>query len=285
VVTPEQRRTVVALAVMAAAVSERVACRYLNVHRSLVRYRSRRGPDTELREELRALASDRPRWGSPRLTWLIRRDGRLVNHKRVERLYREEGLAVRSRRRKRVARARVELPKPSGLNERWSMDFMRDTLANGRVFRTFNVVDDFSREGLAIEPDFSLTTSRVVEVLDQLGVVRGFPGSIVLDNGPEFTSQGLDAWAHRRNVRLQFIRPGKPVENAFIESFNGRFRDECLNQHWFLSLNDARRTIEQWRRSYNEARPHSGLGGCTPLEFVQGLKQRKQEEKPPRLSA
>jgi putative transposase len=162
---------------------------------------------------------------------------------------------------------------------------MRDTLANGRVFRTFNAVDDCSREGLAIDVDFSLTTCRVIEILDRLGALRGFPGTIVLDNGPEFTSQGLDTWAHRRGVRLQFIRPGKPVENAFVESFNGRFRDECLNQHWFLSLNDARRTIETWRRSYNEARPHSGLGGCTPLEFVQRLKKEEQRAKPPQLSA
>jgi putative transposase len=275
VVTPEQRRAVVTYAIESAAIPERTACRYLAVHRSLIRYQSRRAPDTELRERLRSMASDRPRWGSPRLTWLLRREGMRINHKKVERLYREEGLAVRQRSRKRVARPRVELPAPRAANERWSMDFMRDTLASGRVFRTFNLVDDFTRECLVIEVDTSLGGERVVSVLERLCVMRGLPKTIVLDNGPEFTGRALDAWAHRREVRLQFIRPGKPVENAFIESFNGRFRDECLNQHWFLSLSDARRTIERWRQSYNEARPHSSLGGLTPAEFVHSLSQKE----------
>lgn len=284
-VTPEQRRTVVADVVKSAAVAERKACRYLGVQRSLCRYRSRRGPDAQIRERLRTLASERPRWGSPRLTWLLRREGLRINHKRVERLYSEEGLAVRARRRKRVARIRIQMPMPTAPNQRWSMDFMRDTLANSRVFRTFNVVDDFSREGLALEADFSLPAERVVMVLDRLAATRGLPAVITVDNGSEFTSQLLDAWAHRHNVKLQFIRPGRPVENAFIESFNGRVRDECLNQHWFLSLNDARRTLEQWRQSYNEARPHSGLGGLTPAEFVREFKREQQQQEPPRLSA
>jgi putative transposase len=284
VVTPEQRRAVVTYVVESAGISERTACRFLAVHRSLVRYHSKRPPEQELRERLRALAAERPRWGSPRLTWLLRRDGLRINHKKVERLYREEGLAVRRRSRKRVARPRVELPAPGGADERWSMDFMRETLASGRVFRTFNLVDDFTRQCLVIEVDFSLGGERVVRVLERLHATRGLPRTIVLDNGPEFTGQALDAWAHRRGVQLQFIRPGKPVENAFIESFNERFRDECLNQHWFLSLADARRTIKRWRQSYNEARPHSGLGGLTSAEFVRSL-PREVEQDQPRLSA
>ena len=251
-----------------AAISERRACRYLGVQRSLVRYRSCREPEAELRARLRQLAEQHPRWGSPRLTWLLRREGRVVNHKKVERLYREEGLTVRRRRRKRVSRPRVEMPVPRRADEQWSMDFMRDQLAGGRVFRLLTVVDHYTRESVAIEVDLSLPGARVVRVLERLAERRGLPRSIQLDNGPEFTGRALDEWAHRRQVKLAFIRPGKPVENAFIESFNGRLREECLNQHWFVGLEDARRTIERWRMAYNTNRPHSGIGGITPAEFA-----------------
>lgn len=263
-----------------AATSERRACRLLGVHRSLVRYESVRPPETELRARLKALAEQHPSWGSPRLTWLLRREGRAVNHKKVERLYREEGLTVRRRRRKRVARPRVEMPTPECANEQWSMDFMRDQLAGGRVFRVLTVVDHYTRESPAIEVDLSLPGARVAQVLDRLAGRRGLPRSIRVDNGPEFTGRALDEWAHRRGVKLQFIRPGKPVENAFIESFNGRLRQECLEQHWFLDLADAIRTIEAWRISYNTNRPHSGLGGRTPAEFA-----RMKREVQTRLSA
>lgn len=157
------------------------------------------------------------------------------------------------------------------------MDVMRSTLASGQVLGTFNLVDDLTRECLVIEVDYSLGGERAVRVLERLHTMRGLPRAIVLDHGLEFTGQALDAWAHRRGVQSQFIRPGKPVKNAFIESFNGRFRDECLNQHWFLGLADACRTIERWRQSDNEARPHSGLGGLTPAEFgAPSAKQRSQ---------
>lgn len=280
-VTPKQRRAVVTHVLATAALTERKACRFLGIHRALIRYRSRRGDDRELRSRLRDLAEQKPRWGSPRLTWLLRRGGTLVNHKRVERIYREEGLAVRRRRRKRVARPRVPLPAPIAPNDRWSMDFMRDTLSSGRVFRVFTLVDDLTRESPVIEADFSLGGDRVVQILEGLRITRGLPRSIVVDNGSEFTSRVLDAWAHQHSVRLEFIRPGKPVENAYIESFNGRLRDECLNQHWFLSLHDARRTIERWRVEYNEARPHSGLGRLTPSEFA----MQKKLDLQPQLSA
>lgn len=247
--TAEQRRTAVSWVQQTAEqrgqrLSERRACRYLGVHRSPVRYHARRAPDTELRSRLRELAEQHPRWGVPQLVWLLRREGRGDNHKRIERLYREEGLAVRRRRRKRVARPRVPMPPPDAPDVRWSMDFVRDTTASGRVFRALTMVDDFTREALVIDVDTSLPGARVVQVLERLAVTRGVPATIVVDNGPEFAGRALDAWAHQRGVALQFIRPGKPVENAYIESFNGRLRDECLNVHWFLSLADARRQID-----------------------------------------
>jgi putative transposase len=281
VVTPGQRRAVITHAKRTAAISERRACRFLGVHRSLVRYQSCRPPETELRARLKILAEQHPSWGSPRLTWLLRREGRVVNHKKVERLYREEGLTVKRRRRKRVARPRVEMPTPRRANEQWSMDFMRDQLAGGRVFRLLTVVDHYTRESPVIEVDLSLPGGRVAQVLDRVAGHRGLPRSIRVDNGPEFTGRALDEWAHLRSVKLEFIRPGKPVENAFIESFNGRLRQECLNQHWFLDLEDARRTIEAWRISYNTNRPHSGLGGQTPAEFA----RMKKRENQTRLSA
>ena len=279
--TPGQRRAVITHAQETAALSERRTCRFLGVHRSLVRYRSCRPPEAELRGRLKELAERHPSWGSPRLTWLLRREGRVVNHKKVERLYREEGLTVRRRHRKRVARPRIEMPTPRRADEQWSMDFMRDQLAGGRVFRLLTVVDHFTRESPVIEVDLSLPGARVAQVLDRVGGRRGLPRSIRVDNGPEFTGRALDEWAHRRGVKLEFIRPGKPVENAFIESFNGRIRQECLNQHWFLDLDDARRTIEAWRISYNTNRPHSGIGGRTPAEFA----KMNQREKQTRLSA
>lgn len=249
--------------------SERRACRALGVHRSTMRYRSRRPDDARLRARLRELAAVRRRFGYRRLGVLLRREGHEVNHKRLFRVYREEGLAVRRRRRKRLAVERAPRPAPPRApTERWSMDFMRDTLADGRVFRLLNIVDDFSRECMAIEVDTSLPSLRVARVLDRLALTVGLPREIVVDNGPEFISNVLDAWAHRRGVKLLFIRPGKPIENAFVESFNGRVRDECLNENWFLSLGDARSILADWRRDYNETRPHTSLGGIAPREFV-----------------
>lgn len=276
--TPVQRRSAVAYAREVAAVGERQACRYLGVHRSLCRYRSRRpvAAEHELRARLRELAAEHPRWGCPRLYWLLRREGRADNYKRVERLYALEGLAVRRRPRKRVAVARVPLIAPTRRNERWSMDFVRDTLRDGRSFRAFTLVDDFTREAPVIEVDLSLSGERIARVLEQLIAVRGAPKAIVCDNGPEFQSRVLNGWAYQRGIALQYIRPGKPVENAYIESFNGRFRDECLNQHLFLTLADARAQIEAWRIFYHRARPHSGLAGRTPDEFTAELRQESQ---------
>ncbi len=216
------------------------------------------------------LAAERPRFGYRRLHVLLVREGFRVNHKRIQRMYREERLSVRRKKRKRVAQT-ARLPKvvPERVNERWSMDFMADSLGAGRTFRTLNVVDDFSRECVAIEVDTSLSRERVACVLDSVIADRGKPQSLVMDNGPEFAGRALDVWAYERGIQLDFIRPGKPIENCFVESFNGKFRDECLNQCWFTSLRDARREIELWRRDYNQVRPHSSLGNLPPREFVQ----------------
>lgn len=191
-----------------------------------------------------------------------------MNHKRVHRLYRLEGLSLRRKSRKRRGGRVGRLMAARRINERWSMDFVSDALAGGTRFRAFTIVDDCSRENPAIEVDTSLTGARVVRVLDRIAEERGLPEVIVCDNGPEFISKAVDRWAYEHGVKLHFIQPGKPTQNAFIESFNGKFRDECLNEHWFLDLADARTKIEAWRREYNQERPHSSLGGLTPEEFA-----------------
>jgi putative transposase len=222
-----------------------------------------------LRQRIRELAALRKRFGSPRLHVMLKREGLVINHKRTERIYREEGLSLRrKRRRKGAAGVRVTMPAPLRTNERWSMDFVSDSVVTGRRFRALAIVDDFSRECPAIEVDTSLGGVRVVGVLDRLSETRGLPEVITMDNGPEFVGKALDEWAYRRGVKLNFIRPGKPIENAYAESFNGRFRDECLNTNWFMSIRHARDIIESWRQDYNEVRPHSSLGNRTPKEYA-----------------
>lgn len=204
------------------------------------------------------------------MTRIIRREQGPVNHKRVERLYRLEGLKLSVRRRKKLkAVTRTELPAPAKPNERWSMDFVQDKLWNGRRFRCLNIVDMFTRECLAIEVDTSIAGLRVKRVLERLVQDRGKPTAIVVDNGPEFISQHVDEWAYRTGVELAFIRPGKPVENAYVESFNGKFRDKCLNTHYFVTLNEARERIQNWRDEYNTFIPHRSLNGMTPREFAE----------------
>ena len=253
--------------------SLRRACRLIGLSTATWRYQRRPDPtNLHLRARLQAHAAERPRFGYRRLHTLVDREGLHVNHKRVYSLYREAGLQVRRRRRKRLTRGqRVPLPLPSRRGERWSMDFMVDTLADGRGFRTLNIVDDFTRECVALEVDRSLPGLRVVRVLDRLAETVGLPEVIVVDNGPEFSGRALDTWAYARGVHLRFIRPGKPIENAFVESFNGKFRDECLNEHWFASLAEAQHLIEAWRLDYNTVRPHSALHGATPAQFADSL--------------
>ena len=217
---------------------------------------------------LRELAAVRVSYGYRRLHVLLRREGWKVNHKLVYRLYREEGLEVRTKkRRKRVSALRVVLPVASRPNERWSMDFVSDSLHDGRRFRVLTLLDHFSRVSPAIEVGSSITGKRVVAVLERLAIEHGLPRVITTDNGTEFTSRAVDEWAHRNGVKLDFIRPGKPIENAYIESFNGRLRQECLNQSWFSSLEDAKIKIEAWRTDYNEHRPHTSLGNQSPEQF------------------
>jgi putative transposase len=267
-VTAGERRRVVREVQAAVCISERRATRFTGFPRATVRYRSVREPQDALRTRIRQLAAERVRWGYRRIHVLLVREGWPVNRKRVQRLYREEGLAVRRRRSKRRSQAPQPVRGPiSGPNERWSMDFVSDTLGSGRRFRCLTIVDEYDRSALAIEVAHSLPAARVIEVLERLRTERGLPETIITDNGPEFTSRALDAWAYARGVRLDFIQPGKPVQNAFIESFNGSFRDECLNLHWFLTLPEARRTIEDWRVDYQTERPHSALGNLTPAEF------------------
>jgi putative transposase len=226
--------------------------------------------DVELRQKIRELAHQRRRFGCPRTHLLLRRQGILVNHKKTERIYREEGLSLRKRKRKKTtAMARIILPIPERQNERWSMDFVTDSLVTGRRFRALVIVDDCTRESPAIEVGTSLGGRRVAEVLDRLADSRELPDVITMDNGPEFTSRALDEWAYRRGVKLNFIRPGKPIENAYAESFIGRLRDECLNENWFISLKEAKEIIEKWRIDYNEARPHTSLAGLTPKEYIE----------------
>lgn len=246
------------------------ACGLMGLSRSLFRYRSRRPGNEELRARIEALAAAKRRYGYRRIHVLLRREGWLVNRKRTYRLYRDAGLAVRRRKRKRIGLAeRTPLPRPIAANVSWSMDFVSDALADGRRIRCLTIVDDWNRECLAIEVDTSITGRRVVAVLERLADLRGLSASITVDHGPEFEGQVLDAWAYQRGVRLSFIRPGKPVENAYVESFNGKFRDECLNEHWFVTLAQARRIIEHWRIEYNTERPHSSLGDLPPALFAQ----------------
>ncbi len=280
--TPAARRAAVGRVQKQYGLSERRACRLVGIGRATVRYRPRgRAHEAALRPRLPGLAAERPRLGDRRLHALLRREGVDVNHKRIERLYREEGLAVRRRGRKRVARdGRGRAALPGRPNQQWGVDFVSDALAWGRRIRLFTVVDVFTREVLAIEVDTSLPGGRVVRVLERLAAQRGAPDEIVLDNGPELSGKAVDQWAYERGVRLRFIEPGKPVQNAFVESFHGRLRDECLDRHWFLGLGDARRTVESWRQDYNRARPHSALGYRPPEEFRRAFEEaaiRRQE--------
>ena len=237
--------------------------------RASLRYQSHRDPQEALRMRLRELAATRVRFGYRRLTVLLRREGWPVNAKRIYRLYTEEGLTVRTKHRTKAAgRARVPQAVATAPNQRWSMDFMSARVADGRWFRILTVVDQFTRECVCLRADQSLTGEKVAQALEPVVAQRGAPRAITVDNGSEFASRVMDAWAYRHGIQLDFIRPGKPVENGFIESFNGRLRDECLNVHQFMSLDDARAIIEAWRVDYNHRRPHSSLGHLTPNEFV-----------------
>jgi len=249
--------------------SQRRACRLIGIDHSVLRYRSKRPDDAPLRQRLRELAQQRRRFGYRRLGWLLVREDCRMNHKKLYRLYHEEKLMVRRRSgRKRALGTRAPMLLPAAINQRWSLDFIADALSDGRRFRILCVVDDFSRECLACVVDTSLPGVRVVRELERLTNERATPKVIVSDNGSELTSVAVLRWVPGR-VAWHYIEPGKPVQNAFIESFNSRLRDECLNEHIFLNLTEAREVIEAWRLDYNYARPHSSLGTLTPNEFAE----------------
>lgn len=266
---PATRRQWVKDLVQVHGTSERRVCGLIGIQRSSYYYRPKPQDDEAIRQRLRDLAFSRPRYGYRRLYILLRREDWQLNHKRVLRIYREEGLSVRSKkRRKRIARLRVMPPPATGINEHWSMDFVADQLATGQRFRALTVIDHFSRECVLIEAAVSLPAVKVTEALDKVMADRGQPRIITTDNGTEFTSRHFDSWAHRRGIKLDFIAPGRPVENSYIESFNGKFRDECLSENWFDGLVSARLAIEEWRQDYNKNRPHSSLDNLAPEQFL-----------------
>jgi putative transposase len=250
------------------AMSERQACGLMEVAASSFRYRARCRPREEiLRVRLKELAEQYPRFGSPRLYDFVRREDD-YNHKLVERVYREMGLSLRRKRRKRLARQRRPMVATHAMNEEWAMDFVTDSLASSRHVRILTIVDVFTRECLALEADTSLGSLRVIRVLERIIAERSKPLRIRCDNGPEFTSRAILAWAMEQKIELAHIRPGKPIENAHVESFNGRLRDECLRASWFRNLFDARRQLARWQEHYNRERPHSALQRRTPQEFA-----------------
>ncbi len=275
-VTPAAKRKAVTHLMGQHEMSERRACKAIGSCRMTIRYNSTRPDDKDLRERMTALARERRRFGYRRLHVLLRREGHAVNHKKLYRLYREEKLTVRKRGgRKRAIGTRAPMLVPIQPNERWSLDFVSDQFTDGRRFRILTVVDDCTRENLALVADTSLSGARVARELEHLVTERGKPRMIVSDNGSELTSNAILAWADRAHVEWHYIAPGKPMQNGFIESFNGRLRDELLNETLFSSINHARTTLSKWREDYNKDRPHSQLGWMTPSEFADTFATRR----------
>ena len=278
-VTPAVKRQAVAHLCAAYEVSQRRACRTMGAERTSMRYRSIRPDDAALRSRLRELASQRRRFGYRRLLILIRREGTHVNHKKLRRLYREERLQVRKRGgRKRALGTRAPMTIPQGANQRWSLDFLSDQLRDGRRFRILAVVDDFTRECLALVADTSLSGLRTARELDAIVAERGKPVSIVSDNGTELTSMAILNWCQETGIAWHYIAPGKPTQNAFIESFNGKLRDELLNETLFASLAHARVALAEWRHDYNDFRPHSALGNMPPSIYAKLSDPEKQRD-------
>lgn len=252
--------------------SERHSLAVVRMSASALRYAPRPDRNIELRERILALAHRHRRYGVGMIYLKLRQEGRLVNYKRVERLYQEATLQVRRRKRKKVPLGeRQPLLRPTAANEVWSMDFVFDRTAEGRVIKCLTVVDDATHEAVVIEVERAISGMGVTRVMDRLALSRGLPRVIRSDNGKEFCGKAMVTWAHERGVQLRLIEPGKPNQNAYIESFNGRLRDECLNEHWFPSLLQARAEIERWRREYNEERPKKVLGGLTPAAYAKQL--------------
>lgn len=266
-VKPAAKKAVVLYSRSAYPLSERRACRLFQLSRTANRYHTIRVDDPKVIARIKELAERRRRFGYRRLFNLLQREGINMNQKKFRRIYREQKLSLKVRKKSKIkSLPRAPIEPPSGPNQRWSMDFMSDQLGpSGRRFRVLTVVDDFTRECVALYADYSIPGLTVTKILSEL---KRRPKIFNIDNGSEFTGRAMDTWAFEHGVKLDFIRPGKPNENAFIESFNGKFRDECLSENWFVSLEDVRKTIEEWRIDYNENRPHSSLGNLTPKEFA-----------------
>jgi putative transposase len=251
----------------------------IGLSRNTLRYKLQPDKDVAIRYRLKELAEQRRRSGCQLFHQMMKREGLVINHKRTERIYKEEGLSLKIRRRKkRASRARVEIPRAEKRNQLWALDFMHDSMGIGRKLRILPIIDTYTKECHRIEVDRSIGGRRVTEVLSEAASIHGLPENIVVDNGPEFISNAMDEWAYNREVTLHFIRPGKPVDNAFMESFNARLREECLNLNWFRSIDHARQVIEQWRIDYNETRLHSSLGFLTPKEFAQKIAEDLTEK-------
>ncbi len=267
-VKPADRKQIVSYLKSPFKLSERRACQLVGLSRTAFRYVTQWGKDEPLRKRLLELAKKHPSYGYLFLHGLLRGERLVKNKKRTYRVYNEEDLQVRTKKRKKIIRPRMPMIMPIGKNIRWSMDFVSDQLANGRRFRVFNVIDDYSREVIGQLSDFSINGHQVARFLTQVIELRSAPDQIICDNGTEFTSKTMFYWQKESGVKLGFIQPGKPTQNAFVESLNGKFRNECLNQHWFRSIDDARHEIDQWREHYNHVRPHSALNYLSPVAFV-----------------
>ena len=253
-------------------VSIRRACDALELDRSTYHYRSRRPGQAPLETRIREICETRVRYGARRVHVLLRREGWTINHKKTRRVYNELGMQLRNKTPKRRVKAKLREDRCTAVaaNETWAMDFVHDQLATGPKLRVLTIVDIFSRYAPAVDPRFSYRAEDVVSTLDRVCAGIGFPKTIRVDQGSEFVSRDLDLWAYQRGVTLDFSRPGKPTDNSYIGSFNGKFRAECLNAHWFMSLDDARQKMEEWRRDYNEVRPHSAIGNKPPISLING---------------
>lgn len=267
-VAPASRKQAATLMVQMHQLSERAACHLAGVSRTAYRYKAKPPQDDRLRDRLKQLAAEQSAYGYLLLHGLLKAEGLVINKKRTYRIYTEEKLQVRTKKRKKLLRPRQLMEVPSHVNQRWSMDFVSDQLVNGRRFRVLNVVDDYSREMVGQLVSTSISGQQVARFLSQLCAERGKPQKVVCDNGTEFTSKAMFFWSKESGIRLGFIQPGKPTQNAFVESLNGKFRNECLNRCWFRTLEEARREIDQWRTHYNHIRPHSSLGYLSPVAFA-----------------
>lgn len=267
-VTPAGKKSVVVHLIACFRLSERRACQLVGLSRTAYRHHGALSRDDALIKRLKELAVAYPRYGYLMLHELLKREGLVVNRKRTYRLYRQLQLQVRTKKRTKLNRPRIPMALPTNINQRWSMDFVSDQLVNGRRFRVLNVVDDFSREMVGQLASYSISGTQVARYLTQLIEIKGRPDAIVCDNGPEYTSKAMFLWSKEQQVKLHFIQPGKPTQNAFVESLNGKFRNECLNHHWFRTLAEAKYEIEQWQHHYNHERPHSSLNYLPPSEFA-----------------